>query len=84
MEHKNSPWLIFDNLNEDDDCESSSGEEDQNEFESKEFQQMSSNLLTNESEYLSKCIRTEIGSVFENNNQQTVKIKKRWTKEEVT
>ena len=32
MEHKNSPWLIFENLNEDDDCESSSGEEDQNEF----------------------------------------------------
>ncbi len=80
MEPVNSQWLLFQGY-EDDDCDSSSFEEDPNEFESKEFQKMSSILLKNETDYLSNCIKNEFNSI--DTAIQTVKIKKRWTKEEV-
>lgn len=81
MELVNSQWLLFQNY-EEEDCDSSSFEEDPNEFESKEFQQLSSNLLKNETDYFSKCIKSEFNSI--ETVSQIVKVKKRWTKEEVS
>lgn len=67
---------------EDEDCESSSYEDDANDMESREFQKLSNNLIMNESDYLSACMKNDLGSVSMTDNSN-VKIKKRWSKEEV-
>lgn len=66
---------------EDEDCESSSYEDDANDMESREFQKLSNNLIMNESDYLSACMKNDLGSVSMTDNSN-VKIKKRWSKEE--
>lgn len=81
MDQIGQTWFILSsnsNNNEDDECDSS--DDEQNEFE-----KLSSNLLTNESDYLNNCMKNEFNSniLFNNENNKNQKIKRRWTKEEV-